>query len=109
MDGNAQSNRLGSSVLVVREDAGGTLAVLYVRAFCLFEQPETREHDGQSSNALTDDQGEGWWENQIAIEIGCFTDGGNLEPLGGVWRSSTRLVIRRVRYNLIPRFDSMNP
>jgi len=40
MDGNVQSYWLGGSALVVREDAGGTFAVLYVRAFCLFEQPE---------------------------------------------------------------------
>ena len=53
MDGDVQSHRLGRCVLVMREDAGGSFAVLDVRAFCLFEQPEAREHDGRSANAFT--------------------------------------------------------
>ena len=50
--GYVQSGRFGGSVLTVRENASGPFAILDVGASSLFEQPEAREHDGQSPNAF---------------------------------------------------------
>ena len=52
LDGDIQSCGLSKGVLTVREEAGGTFAVLDVGASRLFEQPKAREHEDKSSNTI---------------------------------------------------------